>query len=130
MQHSYSTSIQTSFLSYQALSAISSSLLHIKHKALFIFPSLRCRHIWFRNTSNIYTTRVFAHPGEDSTSYGRPPWVRRPPAHLDLYDMASMASRSGGSHVESPVAVSPLRPLCRRGNTVPPSPATISSWRR
>ena len=75
-------------------------------------------------------TRVFARPGEDSTSSGRPPRVRRPPAHLDLYDTASMASRSGGSHVESPVAVSPLRPLCRRGNTVPPSPATISSWRR
>ena len=36
MQHSYSTSIQTSFSLYQALSASSSSLMHIKHKALFI----------------------------------------------------------------------------------------------
>ena len=29
-------------------------------------------------------------------------------SHLDLYDLASIASRSGGSHVESPVAVPPL----------------------
>ena len=52
----------------------------------------------------VHADRVFARPGEDSTSAGRCPRVRRPPPHLDLYDLVSAALRSGGSHVESPAA--------------------------
>ena len=35
-------------------------------------------------------------PGAASTS-GRPPRVHWPPSYLDLFDLASMASRSGGA---------------------------------
>ena len=48
--------------------------------------------------------RVLARLGADSTSTSGPPPVRRPPSHLDLFNLASVASRSGGSHVENPAA--------------------------
>ena len=68
------------------------------------------------------TARVFAGPGEDSTTSNQPPHVHQPPYHLDLYNLASMASRSRGSHVESPVAVpSALLTVLDGGITVPPS---------
>ena len=96
------------------------------------------KRMWSRSQSQSKVDRlrntgaqlwVFERPGEDSTSSGWHPRVRQPSSHLDLYNLASMAFRSGGSHVESPVAVPLLRPLCRRGNTVPSSPAARLSWR-
>ena len=61
--------------------------------------------------------RVFVQPGATSTS-SRPPHLRQPPSHLELFDLASMAWRSGGSHAEAPTE----NPKWQTGIHHPPPP--------